>query len=65
MRIEENHVHLFVETYKPLAWAIPLNDYDFYTKDISDINTLIDVIQEFCSKINLVTRLDYEGRLLL
>lgn len=64
-RLEENHVHLFVESYKPLAWAIPLNVYDFKAKEVIDGNSLGDAIEEFCGKINIVTKVDCERRLFL
>lgn len=64
-RLDVNHVHLFVESYKNLAWAIPLNAYDFNAKEVTDGNSLGDAIEEFCAKINIVTKIECERRLFL
>lgn len=43
-------MHIFVEGYKPLAWAIPLNDTDFPTKDLVNTSDLNDLIVNFAKK---------------
>ena len=40
----ESHIHIYVEGYKPLAWAIPLRDSDFPIKDITHASDLSDLI---------------------
>ena len=49
----EPHMHVFVEGYKPLVWAIPLKDTDFPTKDINEQSDLNDLIFNFAKRINL------------
>lgn len=63
--IESSHVHFFVEGYKTLNWAVPIYDYDFSIKDLSNESLISDAIEEFCNKINLCTTLQYERRLFL
>ena len=55
---DESHVHYHVEGYKPLAWAVPIEDSEMTTKEIADTNTnekLSSAIQEFAKIINLET----------
>lgn len=64
--IEENHIHFFVQGYKHLAWAVPLSVYnDFGTKDVSDFDSFMCAMHEFCQKINITTQCSIEGRLFL
>lgn len=60
----EPHMHIFVEGYKPLVWAIPLEDTDFPTKDISDTSDLNDLIVNFAKKINLNSQINIQQALL-
>lgn len=53
----EPHMHIYVESYKPLAWAIPLEDTDFPIKDIQGQTDLNDLIINFAKKINLKSTL--------
>lgn len=53
----EPHMHIFVEGYKPLAWAIPLSDTDFPVKNIKDASDLNDLIINFAKEINLVSQI--------
>lgn len=55
---EENHVHYHVEGYKSLAWAVPIEDSEIPTKEITGNDTnvqLVSAIQEFAKIINLET----------
>lgn len=64
---EESHVHYHVEGYKPLAWAVPIEDSEMTTKEIADTNTnekLSSAIQEFAKIINLETELTINTLLL-
>ncbi len=57
--LEENHIHYFVEGYKPLAWAIPLNvDNTFSVKEFTDTRELGNIFRVFGNKINLQTSLE-------
>ena len=65
--VEESHVHYHVEGYKPLAWAIPIEDSEMPTKEITDNDTnaqLVSAIQEFAKIINLETVLTINTLLL-
>ena len=60
----EPHMHVFVEGYKPLAWAIPLADTDFPIKNISDPSDLNDLIVNFAKKINLNSKINIQQAIL-
>ena len=60
----EPHIHIFVEGYKPLAWALPLEDTDFPTKDISDPSDLSELIVNFAKKINLNSQINIQQAIL-
>lgn len=49
----ESHMHIYVEGYRDLAWAIPLADIDFPIKDINEPSDLSDLIFNFARRINL------------
>lgn len=51
----EPHIHIYVEGYKDLAWAIPLKDYDFPVLDINSSDDFIKAINAFTKEINIVT----------
>lgn len=56
--IEENHIHYFVDGYKPLSWAIPLEiDDTFPIKKFTDSSQIVNVVKAFGKKINLQTQL--------
>ncbi len=38
--IDEPHMHIYVEGYKPLVWAIPLSKTDFGLKEIKEYGDL-------------------------
>lgn len=60
----EPHMHIYVEGYKPLAWAIPLSDTDFPTKDITSTSDLNDLIINFAKKINLKSQINIQQAIL-
>lgn len=60
----ESHMHIYVEDYKNLAWAIPLIDIDFPVKDIIHTSDLSDLIINFARKINLKSRINIQQALL-
>ena len=55
--IKCNHAHFYVSGYKSLAWAVPLEAFDFSVRYISDFELFENAIAEFAEKINLKTRL--------
>lgn len=58
------HMHFYVEGYKPLAWAMPLADTDFPTKDITNQADLNDLITNFANKINLKSKINIQQSIL-
>ncbi len=60
----EPHMHVFVEGYKPLAWAIPLADTDFPIKEINDTSDLNYLITNFAKKINLNSQINIQQAIL-
>lgn len=53
----EPHIHLFVESYKDLAWAIPIKDYEaIKTKNIQSSEDYTNAIYEFASQTNIITK---------
>lgn len=53
----EPHIHLFVESYKDLAWAMPLKDYvDINVKDIQSSEDYSNAVYEFASQTNIITK---------
>lgn len=63
--IDDSHVHIYVEGYKPLAWAIPITEYDFSIKDVTNFTSFERAIDEFCQRMNVISRYFIEGRLFL
>jgi len=56
--IEENHIHYFIQGYKPLAWAIPINiDESFSVTNFENYNNFDEILKAFMNKINLITNL--------
>jgi hypothetical protein len=51
----EAHVHIYVEGYKDLAWAVPIADYNFPVKTINNTDDFIKAIQAFSQELNIVT----------
>lgn len=60
----ESHMHIYVEGYKPLAWAIPLTDVDFPVKDITQPADLSDLIFNFAREINLKSLINIQQAIL-
>jgi len=58
----ESHIHLFVESYGNLAWAMPLRDYNkFPIKTINSYPELSRAIRSFAKEINLISELNIQG----
>lgn len=56
--IEESHIHYYVQGYKPLAWAIPLDDSDFLVKSLQHSNDIPRAFNAFCQAINVTTHVN-------
>ena len=59
------HIHYVVNGYKPLAWAIPLEDDDFPVKQLTGQKEYIDILKAFFAKINLKTTITYKQQMRL
>jgi hypothetical protein len=54
------HLHYHVDGYPQLAWALPLNETDIATKDVTEdymIQGFVDAFEGFVSYINVQTRI--------
>lgn len=60
----EPHIHIYVEGYKPLAWAMPLVDDDFPIKEIIQSSDLSDLIINFARRINLKSLINIQHAIL-
>lgn len=58
------HIHIFVDGYKPLAWARPLNVQQFSVSDIITQEDACKAIEAFARIINLSTNLNISRTLL-
>lgn len=65
MSIDESHIHLYVQGYDRLEWAIPLSISDFPIKDVNNSESFFAALECFRSRINLLTILRYSGGLFL
>ncbi len=53
--LETSHIHYYVQGYKPLVWAVPLDKDPFPIKDFRDLSQFISIFQAFGQRINLVS----------
>jgi hypothetical protein len=60
----ESHMHIYVEGYRNLAWAIPLADIEFPIKDINEQSDLSNLIFNFVKKINLKSLINIQQAIL-
>lgn len=56
--LDTGHIHLMVEGYRPLAWAIPLTADTFPVKDIRSMIEIPDALSAFFNRINVQTHLN-------
>ncbi|MEH0007274.1 MAG: hypothetical protein V6Z82_00950 [Flavobacteriales bacterium] len=61
---KEPHMHVYVESYRPLAWAIPLSDTPFPIKEMKTQYDLSDLIFKFAKEINLISDITIQGAIL-
>lgn len=53
----EAHIHFFVESYKDLAWAMPLKDYqNFKVPNIESMEDYYKAVVEFGKHTNIITK---------
>lgn len=57
----EPHMHVFVENYKPLVWAIPLSKSDFPVKELKDPSDVSNLILNFGKKVNLISKINIQN----
>lgn len=62
--IDEPHMHIYVEGYKPLVWALPLKYTKLKESKINELSDLMDLILNFAKEINLKSRLEIQQALL-
>jgi len=65
--VNESHVHYYVNGYKPLAWAIPIDDSEMNIKSIDGANSnqlFVDAIIDFAKIINVETIIKVNSLLL-
>lgn len=61
----ESHVHLFVEGYRNLAWAVPLKNYDdFPVKEVDSHQDFLKAVRSFTGAINLISEFAIQKPLL-
>ncbi len=60
----EPHVHLYVEGFKDLARALPLEVYNFPVLDIKNDTDFRNAINSFAKEINIITQFSFQEKLL-
>ncbi len=59
------HIHYVVDEYKPLVWAIPLEDDNFPVKSVDAREDYIKTLQAFFRKINVKTNVRFNQQMLI
>ncbi len=60
----EPHIHVYVEGFKDLAWAVPLSVYNFPVLDVNNTDDFTNAINAFAKEINIVTPFVIQNALL-
>ena len=60
----EAHIHIYVEGYKDLAWAVPLTEYNFPVLDVTNTDDFSSAINAFAKEINIITPFIIQNALL-
>ncbi len=64
----EHHIHYYVQSYKSLAWAIPLVEDEFEVKELNEgsdfNNNFAKIISLFAKTLNIETSIIINGQLL-
>ena len=53
----ESHIHIYVEGFKDLAWAVPLSIYNFPILNIDNMENFGEALKAFAKEINIVSSL--------
>ena len=56
----ESHVHIYVEGFKDLAWAVPLSIYNFPVLNIENMEDFGEALKAFVKEINIVSSLNIQ-----
>jgi hypothetical protein len=62
--LNEPHIHIYVEGFKDLAWAVPLPAFNFPVLDINNTEDYRSAIIAFANHINIVTPFTVQNALL-
>lgn len=62
--VNEPHIHIYVEGFKNLVWAIPLATYNFPVLDIKDTTDYSNAITAFAKEINIVSPFTIQNAIL-
>ena len=57
------HIHYVVDGYKPLAWAIPLENDEFPIKELGGREDYAATLQAFFDKINVKTTITFNTQM--
>ncbi|PJB15317.1 MAG: hypothetical protein CO118_03995 [Flavobacteriales bacterium CG_4_9_14_3_um_filter_32_8] len=60
----EPHIHIYVEGFKDLAWAVPLSAYNFPILDVNNTDDFGSAINAFAKEINIITPFVIQNALL-
>lgn len=60
----EPHIHLYVEGFKDLAWAVPLKVYGFPVLSINNNDDFMNAIMAFTKEINIVSPFNIQNAIL-
>lgn len=65
-RINSSHIHYHVEGYRPLVWAVPLDESLSSLHDLGDESgcTVMNAVLEFSRLIHLETRISFQPMIL-
>lgn len=56
----ESHVHIYVEGFKDLAWAVPLTEFNFPIINIDNMDDFGQALNAFAKEINIVSLLNIQ-----
>ena len=62
--VNEPHVHVYVEGFKDLAWAVPLSVYKFPVLNINNAEDFSKAITAFAKEINIVSVFNIQSAIL-
>jgi len=63
-KIDEPHMHIYVHGFRALAWALPLSETNFETKEFKEHGDLSELICSFAKEINLTSKFEIQVGLL-